>query len=242
MDKKFDLNVQKAKSEMIKLAAEILIDLLKLLRNIQHLSTERNAFHALNATVSTGIIINKAEILHRTGLRIPHHMGDIVLCKAVDDVHAMRARHAVAAAGAVIAQESPVSPRNLTDNFLIIIGDDILCRSDSHIVLDLLQTCHSAEDAIHIITVPQVLQSPLYRSPLDLSHVPNLLNLLGDVVHQAASTKRLHYHASHIHLPEVIGSHDTGLVILIQIVQLGQGHLPFRILVNNLDDIVHLNV
>ena len=112
---------------MIKLAAEVLIDLLKLLRNIQHLSAERNAFHALNATVSTGIIINKAEVLHRTGLRIPHHMGDIVLCKAVDDVHAMRARHAISAASAVIAEKSPVSARYLTDDFLIIIRDYILC-------------------------------------------------------------------------------------------------------------------
>lgn len=127
MDKKFDLNVQKAKSEMIKLASEILIDLLKLLRNIQHLGAERNALHALNTAVRTGVIVNQAEVLHRTGLGIPHHVGDIVLGQAIDDVHPMRARHAVAAAGAVIAQESPVSPRNLTDDFLVVVRDDVLC-------------------------------------------------------------------------------------------------------------------
>lgn len=168
---------------MIKLAAEVLIDLLKLLRNIQHLSAERNAFHALNAAVRTGVIVNQAEVLHRTGLGITHHMSDIVLGQAVYDVHAMRARHAISAASAVISEKSPVSARYLTDDFLIIIRDYILCRSDPYVVLDLLQAGHSAEDAINIITIPKVLKGPLHRSPLDLGHIPDFLNLVRDVIH-----------------------------------------------------------
>ena len=112
---------------MVKFASEILINLLKLLRNIKHLGTERNALHTLNTTVSTGIIINQSKILHCTGLRVIHHMGNIVRGQTVNDIHAMRTGHAIAAAGAVIAKLGPVNPCNLTDDLLIIIGNDILC-------------------------------------------------------------------------------------------------------------------
>jgi len=111
---------------MVKFASEILINFLKFLRNIKHLCTERNALLTLNATVSPGIIINQAEILHCTGLRVPHHVCNVVLGKAVNDVNAMRAWHAIAAAGAVVSQKCPVCTCDLTDDFLIIIGDYIL--------------------------------------------------------------------------------------------------------------------
>ena len=51
MNKKFDLMYKQAKLEMVKLTSEILIDLLKFRRNIDHLGAEWNAFPAINAAV-----------------------------------------------------------------------------------------------------------------------------------------------------------------------------------------------